>query len=838
VGSAHKSRATEVRERSALSKQLRLDVAQLTDVGRKRPHNEDNMAYVIPKDSQVMAKKGALFIVADGMGGHAAGEVASEIAVDTVSTAYYQDENEEIPLSLMNAIKRANALIHQRAAENMMRSGMGTTCVAAVVRGGVAYIANVGDSRAYLVRHGQSKQVSQDHSWVEEQVRAGLLTKDQARSHAQRNVITRALGTQAEVDVDVFSEILEDSDTFVLCSDGLSGPVGEDDLRAIINQYLPQESVYHLVERANENGGPDNITAIVIRIQEAGEDIPSALQHPVRVGSGGHVADESTAILDRVPTSSLGMPSPAMRVEEDRSTSRPLHTSTTGTLYPVPSGDMAPLTVTVVPKAKKKRSRLVLPAVLLIVVLLLAGIGTAVSYFFLRPSDIQAGLNQADSLIQQSKGNISTNPSNALTSLTKAQGYLSAAKSASLSPQQNDQLNTLQNEFTSEFKSALTAYDSQSSVALLPCATFTPATLSPTTSTSAIATVPVDKNLTASYILGLDYNLYQVTAQNTLQKVSTVGTDKILLIASDGTYLYTLTEAQAGSGFTYRFHAYKPQQNGQLVEKAPGGTVINSSMLQSGQVPQLMTVWDGDIYIIATSSQSNQNQATILNYNVNNLNANPTRLPISISTGLVSAVALPSKQLFLLHSDGQIRSLNFETSKPFEMNVLLQGSVATPWSQDAQTFNVATPVATPTAPIANVLTIPAPNAQTAQELLSASDINNVQHLYVADNANHRVLDFTIKPAVTATSTPVATPTPAATSVRAGGGVIGSASGSDETSASLQRQYVSSSVVSDVKGLSFDARTNQINLLTGMRSSSASNQVRIPVSSAAACVPTP
>src|SRR6476646_6155777 len=134
----HKVRATEIRERSALSKQLRLDVAQLTDVGRKRPHNEDNMAYVISKDRQVMAKKGALFIVADGMGGHAAGEVASEIAVDTISNMYYQDESDEVDVSLLRAIRRANTSIHQRAAENMLRTGMGTTCVAAVLRGNVA----------------------------------------------------------------------------------------------------------------------------------------------------------------------------------------------------------------------------------------------------------------------------------------------------------------------------------------------------------------------------------------------------------------------------------------------------------------------------------------------------------------------------------------------------------------------------------------------------------------------------------------------------------------------------------------------------------------------------
>src|SRR2546421_12404863 len=175
------------------------------------------MAYVIPKDQQVMAKKGALFIVADGMGGHAAGEVASEMAVDLVSNLSYEEYRDDVAISLLHAIKRANALIHKRAAENMLRSGMGTTCVAAVLRGNMAYIANVGDSRAYIVRAGQVKQVSQDHSWVAEQVRAGLLTEDQARTHAQRNVITRCLGTQADVEIDVFPEPIEGKDALVRC---------------------------------------------------------------------------------------------------------------------------------------------------------------------------------------------------------------------------------------------------------------------------------------------------------------------------------------------------------------------------------------------------------------------------------------------------------------------------------------------------------------------------------------------------------------------------------------------------------------------------------------------
>src|SRR5438477_10665942 len=176
------------------------------------------------------------------MGGQAAGEVANEIEIYTVSNMYYQDDSDEVATSLLQAIKRANSLIHQRAAENMLRSGMGTTCVAAVLRGNMAYIANVGDSRAYLVRNGQVKQVSQDHSWVAEQVRAGLLTEDQARTHAQRNVITRCLGTQADVEIDVFPEQLEEGDSLILCTDGLSGLVAAEDLRAVVTQYVPQES--------------------------------------------------------------------------------------------------------------------------------------------------------------------------------------------------------------------------------------------------------------------------------------------------------------------------------------------------------------------------------------------------------------------------------------------------------------------------------------------------------------------------------------------------------------------------------------------------------------------
>lgn len=244
----------------------RLMVAQRTDVGLKRQHNEDTVAYIIPKDPEILAKKGALFIVADGMGGHAAGEVASEMAVSTVSTLYYQDDDPDAPGCLLRSIQYANAIIFQKAMEHVEHNGMGTTCVATVLLGNLAYIANIGDSRAYLVRKGQVRQVSLDHSWVAEQVRAGVMTEAEARQHEMRNMITRSLGSLPEVEVDIFVETVEEGDALVMCSDGLSGMMSDSEILTIVEKYSPQECVYRLIERANARGGNDNITALVVRV--------------------------------------------------------------------------------------------------------------------------------------------------------------------------------------------------------------------------------------------------------------------------------------------------------------------------------------------------------------------------------------------------------------------------------------------------------------------------------------------------------------------------------------------------------------------------------------------
>lgn len=255
---------------------LNLDVALRTDIGR-RPSNEDNMISYVPEDAQIMAKKGALFVVADGLGGHTLGEVASELAVNTIRDTYYQDTDEDITASLRRSVENANTLIWKKNGEKFqdatedekVQGGMGTTCVAVVLQDTHVYVANAGDSFAYIMRAEKIMQIAQDHSWVAEQVHAGLLTKEQARSHEKRNMITRCLGTKSDVDVYVASETVQDGDVLLLCTDGLWSLVEEDELRSIVEQYPPEESAKRLVERANENGGPDNITAIVVRVSLA-----------------------------------------------------------------------------------------------------------------------------------------------------------------------------------------------------------------------------------------------------------------------------------------------------------------------------------------------------------------------------------------------------------------------------------------------------------------------------------------------------------------------------------------------------------------------------------------
>ncbi|HKV59055.1 MAG TPA: protein phosphatase 2C domain-containing protein, partial [Ktedonobacteraceae bacterium] len=179
--------------------------AQRTDIGRKRESNEDSVISILPEDQQVVASKGVLFVVADGLGGHTRGEVASQMAVNTIRDVYYQQQSDDLETSLRLAMEQVNARLY---AENMSKSPkperdqmMGTTCVAAVVQDDTLYVANVGDSRAYIVRDGQAQQISLDHSLVAQQLREGLITREQAKDHPDRNKIYRCLGDKDVVEV-------------------------------------------------------------------------------------------------------------------------------------------------------------------------------------------------------------------------------------------------------------------------------------------------------------------------------------------------------------------------------------------------------------------------------------------------------------------------------------------------------------------------------------------------------------------------------------------------------------------------------------------------------------
>lgn len=219
---------------------MNITFAQRTDIGLTRKSNEDSALSFLPEDPQILAKKGALFVVADGLGGHARGEEASRLAVSAIQDAYYRDKRDEIGLVLRQAVEQANARIYQENQSEPPQPAsdkiMGSTCVAAVLQDDTVYVANVGDSRAYIVRAGQVKQLTVDHSVVAEQVRAGLLKPEEVANHPQRNMITRCLGEEGNVEVDIFTEKVQGGDLILLCTDGLTHYLNDEELGKIVQE--------------------------------------------------------------------------------------------------------------------------------------------------------------------------------------------------------------------------------------------------------------------------------------------------------------------------------------------------------------------------------------------------------------------------------------------------------------------------------------------------------------------------------------------------------------------------------------------------------------------------
>jgi len=303
-----------------------------TDTGKKRRRNEDE--YVVEPP---------LFAIADGMGGAQAGELASGLAAG----ALRDDEGSAVSgeRRVSELIQEANRRVYQRSSQDAAASGMGTTMTAALVGDGAVAFGHVGDSRAYLIRDGKLEQLTEDHSLVAELVRSGKLSPEEAGTHPQRSVITRALGTDPDVDPDTFSIETEPGDLFMLCSDGLTSMVEDEVILGTIekNRGDLQAAAKALIRAANKGGGEDNITVVFFEIgEETGEPLEETAQYPVlRADGDGEVDEDTLDELDRVPT---------------------LDTTV------VPPGEAEQLAETSQPK-RRRRSRIV-PALLLILIAL------------------------------------------------------------------------------------------------------------------------------------------------------------------------------------------------------------------------------------------------------------------------------------------------------------------------------------------------------------------------------------------------------------------------------------------------------------------------------------
>jgi protein phosphatase len=247
---------------------MKLDFASLTDVGQVRQKNEDSTGRYQPEDNDELAEKGAIFVVADGMGGHRGGEIASELAVETVMSLYYASNEKEPTKTLSECYIEANRRILEKSASEVDLAGMGTTCTTMVIRGKQAYFAHVGDSRAYVLRNGGLIQLTDDHSLVGEMVRSGILSSEDAQTHPKRNVITRSLGTHEDLAPDFPSTpyALTAGDTFVLCSDGLTSMVSDEEVKRIVGSYDAKRACRALIDLANSHGGKDNITVQIVKV--------------------------------------------------------------------------------------------------------------------------------------------------------------------------------------------------------------------------------------------------------------------------------------------------------------------------------------------------------------------------------------------------------------------------------------------------------------------------------------------------------------------------------------------------------------------------------------------
>lgn len=245
-----------------------LELASLSDVGCKREDNEDSFGYWEPEDEASFKKLGRLAVVADGMGGHEGGQIASQIAVDAVREVYAQSSETEPQARLLQAFREAHARIQQRAANSTLLRGMGTTCTAFVLIDSQLCFAHVGDSHLYLLREGNLELLTRDHSLVAHMVESGMIRADEVENHPQKHVLTAALGVAESIEPDFPEQPvkLQKSDVVLLCTDGLWGQLSDSELQDTLASQSPEEACRTLVQLAKKLGGPDNITLQIARV--------------------------------------------------------------------------------------------------------------------------------------------------------------------------------------------------------------------------------------------------------------------------------------------------------------------------------------------------------------------------------------------------------------------------------------------------------------------------------------------------------------------------------------------------------------------------------------------
>ncbi len=700
-----------------MAKKLRLIAAELTDVGRRRERNQDNVAHHIPEDDGTLADKGALFVVCDGMGGHAAGEVAAELGVNAIRDVYYSGQTTDTITGLANAIKHANESIFAYAREHSELAGMGTTCVGLVVHSGRAYFVNIGDSRAYVVRNGVMRQVTQDHSWVSEQVRAGILTEEQARTHAHRNVITRSLGTQPTVTADLFIETLKDGDRVLLCSDGLHGYVDEREIeREMIGHEHPAEGARHLINMANDNGGPDNITALVVHLLEV-PDVTGEVMIPEAV------TGEEQVITQPIPAISAGAGSAAARIAEKR------------LAHAKPA------------RKARRRAPAALGALRVLAVAALVLLSLGIWDVAFGPyaaarnaaAQLQTDIARAQQAVQQEPAQ---DPAAALAALADArQRVVADLQNPALDSQsQANAQNMLDTQLTPAVQNAEQAYNAKARITpvsisdaamySVDCSTPNATGASSLTSVTALTAVAGAANAPAQALYVLNAGtLYQMTApldgtgapasgSTTCASVSVgTGTSVLALAANEGT-LYAL--ARGGSGAYQVLTITQAKVTSTFAVPTP-----------HGEVPATLAAFGGTVYVgyqAGTAGMPGIWEFT---------GTAPKGPAKNISlTQPVTSLAAANGTLYMVLADGSLGQLDTSSALlPLPVTVLPPVT-----ADNASSYTAATPVPTPlvnhAAGSANGTLFPGGAVLVADPLVKT-------HVLLGDGASNRVVRFVV-----------------------------------------------------------------------------------------------